>query len=129
MNSVWVENATRAYFNSLKESVKTDVLIIGGGITGILCAYMLRRAGVDCIVVEAKQICSGITQNTTAKITVGHGLIYDKLIKQFGVGNAQLFLSAQMRAAEEYANLCRNIECDYEKKDSYVYSLCDRAKI
>ena len=129
MNSVWVENATRAYFNSLKESVKTDVLIIGGGITGILCAYMLRRAGVDCIVVEAKQICSGITENTTAKITVGHGLIYDKLIKQFGEEKAQLYLSAQMKAAEEYASLCRNIECDYEKKDSYVYSLCDRAKI
>ena len=48
---------------------------------GILCAYMLKEAGVDCVLVEADKICNGVTNNTTAKITLQHGLIYDKIIK------------------------------------------------
>ncbi len=129
MKSVWSEYTGRTHFDCLRESINTDVLIIGGGITGILCAYMLKKADVDCILVEAKQICSGVTENTTAKITVGHGLIYDKLIKQFGAEKSRLYLDTQIRATLRYADLCRNIDCDYEKMDSYVYSLCDRAKI
>ncbi len=129
MNSVWVEGAKHSKFESLKGSANTDVLIIGGGMAGILCAYMLKNAGVDCVLVEAKQICEGITKNTTAKITLQHGLIYDKLIRRFGDDRARMYLSAQNKAAQEFERLCRNIECDYEKKDSYVYSLNDRAKI
>lgn len=129
MDSVWIGSADRPHFPQLKENVKTDVLIIGGGIAGILCAYMLKNEGVDCILTEATQICGGVTEYTTAKITLQHGLIYDKLIKKFGRDKAQLYLKAQMTACIEYDRLCRQIDCDYEKKDSYVYSLDDRAKI
>lgn len=129
MDSVWVDQVQRVHFDCLKQSIKTDVLIIGGGLTGILCAYMLKRAGVDCVLVEADQICNGITKNTTAKITVQHGLLYDKLIQRFGIERARLYLEAQRRAAEEYARLCQTVSCDYRVKDSYVYSIDDRAKI
>lgn len=129
MDSVWIGSADRPHFPQLKENIKTDVLIIGGGIAGILCAYMLKNEGVDCILTEATQICGGVTEYTTAKITLQHGLIYDKLIKKFGRDKAQLYLKAQMTACIEYDRLCRQIDCDYEKKDSYVYSLGDRAKI
>lgn len=104
-------------------------MIVGGGIAGILCAYQLKNAGVDCMLVEAKDICGGVTQNTTAKITLGHGLLYDKLIRRFGKETAQLYLKAQIQAKEEYVRLCERIDCDFEMKDSYVYSLRDRKKI
>ncbi len=127
MDSVWIGSADRPHFPQLKENVKTDVLIIGGGIAGILCAYMLKNEGVDCILTEATQICGGVTEYTTAKITLQHGLIYDKLIKKFGRDKAQLYLKAQMTACIEYDRLCRQIDCDYEKMDTNVYSLSDRA--
>ncbi len=129
MESVWEKSAVRPKFEVQNGNRSTDVLIIGGGIAGILCAYQLKRAGVDCVLVEADQICGGITKNTTAKITFCHGAIYDKLIRSFGKEKARLYLEAQMRAGEEYERLCREIDCDYEKKDSYVYSLCNREKI
>lgn len=129
MNSVWAESAERIPFPTLQKKIKTDVLVIGGGIAGILCTYMLKNAGVDCILVEANRICSGITNHTTAKITIQHGWIYDKLIKRYGCDQARLYLEAQVRAAKEYARLCREIPCDYEKKDSYVYSVRDRGKL
>ncbi len=116
-------------FAPLQESKKTDVLIVGGGIAGILCAHMLSRAGVDCMLLEAGEICGGITKNTTAKITLGQGLLYDKMIRHFGEERARLYLEAEIRAGREYGRLCRDIDCDYETKDSYVYSIDDRRKI
>lgn len=129
MDSVWKNKAPQISFNALKENKTTDVLIVGGGIAGILCAYKLKNAGVDCILAEAVSICGGVTENTTAKITLGHGLIYDKLIKRFGEEKARRYLDAQTRAGKEYADLCRNIDCNFEIKDSYVYSLDNRRKI
>ena len=69
MNSVWKDNSERKGFPAMDGDKRTDVLIIGGGMAGILCAYMLKRKGVDCILVEADKICNGVTANTTAKIT------------------------------------------------------------
>lgn len=129
MDSVWTENAERPHFGTLQGSLKTDVLIIGGGLAGILIAYKLKEAGVDCVLVEAKRICDGITKNTTAKITLQHGLLYDKIISRYSKENAQQYYNAQKKACEEYSLLCKSIDCDYEIKDSYVYSLDDRKKI
>ena len=92
MKSVWENGISRISFDELNGNKSTEVLIIGGGIAGILCAYKLKSAGVDCMLVEADEICSGITKNTTAKITLQHGLIYDKLIKRFGEKKARLYL-------------------------------------
>ena len=68
-------------------------------------------------------------KSTTAKITLGHGLIYDKMIRRFGEDKAQLYAEAQARAIEEYAQLCEHIDCDCEARDNYVYCLHDREKI
>ncbi|MBQ8747928.1 MAG: FAD-dependent oxidoreductase [Clostridia bacterium] len=129
MNSVWKETEKRVRFAPLSDNKTTDILIIGGGIAGILCAYKLKNAGVDCMLAEASEICGGITKNTTAKITLAHGMIYDKMIRRFGEEKARLYAEAQRRACEEYARLCQSIDCDYEVRDAYVYSLHDRGKV
>ena len=129
MESIWQKDVSQVRFEGLEGNQRTDVLIIGGGIAGILCAHKLQNAGVDCMVAEATEICAGITKNTTAKITLGHGLLYDKMIHRFGEERARLYAEAQMRAGREYARLCEKIDCDYETRDSYVYSLDDRKKI
>lgn len=129
MESIWNESVVRPSFPAMPGSTKTDVLIIGGGMAGLLCAHMLKKAGVDCLLVDAKNICNGVTGDTTAKITLQHGLIYDKLIRQFGQEQAQMYLQAQEKANGEYERLCQNISCDYEIQDSYVYSICNRSKI
>lgn len=129
MISLWQQTSELPCFERLKQNLKTDILIIGGGMAGVLCAYMLDQAGVDYILLEAQTICSGITKNTTAKITSQHGLIYDKLICDFGEQKAKLYLTANQMALGKYRELCRNIDCNFEEKDAYVYSLDDRSKI
>ena len=100
MNSIWKESASLPHFDTLEGSVTTDVLIIGGGIAGILCAYFLREKGVDYVLVEGNTICSGITENTTAKITSQHGLIYDKLLHRVGIEKAKMYLDANQNAVK-----------------------------
>lgn len=121
MKSVW-ENVRLPEFPELYGDIRTDVLIIGGGITGILVAYFLHLNGVDYILVEKDRICSGTTKNTTAKITFQHGLIYHKILKNKGTEAAQKYLYANRTAFEKYAQICQNIDCDYEIRDNYVYS-------
>lgn len=129
MDSIWLQTAELPTFAPQGGDMRTDVLIIGGGMAGILCAHMLDKAGVDYVLVEADRICSGITKDTTAKITVQHGLLYDKLIRRFGLERAQLYYRAQTAALAQYHTLCRTIDCDFTEADSYVYALSDHGKI
>lgn len=129
MNSLWSDTAKLPVFEKIEEDKKTDVLIIGGGIAGILTAYFLHNSGVNYILVEKDKICSENTKNTTAKITYQHSLNYHKIAKLNGFEFAKEFLLANMAAFEMYALLCKNIECDYEIKDNYIYSLNNRYKL
>lgn len=129
MESAWQANTKLPAFPKLDRDTKTDILIIGGGIAGILTAYFLHQNGVKYILVEKDRICSGTTQNTTAKITFQHGLIYQKILKNNGVEAAKKYLNVNKTAFEKYTEMCRNIECNYEIKDSYVYSVNDRKAI
>ncbi len=127
--SLWRKTTVLPSFPALEGEAKTDVLVIGGGMAGILTAYYLTKAGIDCILVEKGSLCSGTTQNTTAKLTYQHGLCYHRLEKTFGLAAAALYLEANRAALSEYEALCQKIPCHYEKKDNYVYSLDDRKKL
>lgn len=116
-------------FEALEGDLHTDVLIIGGGLAGLLCARYLDKAGIDYALVEADRICHGVTRNTTAKVTAQHGLVYHKLIDRFGVERAKQYLQANLAAVEEIRALSRDIPCDFVQKDSYVYALDDRKKL
>lgn len=123
MKPIWMVQEKLPVFDRLEGDLKTDVLIIGGGMAGILCAYMLQEAGVDYALIEADRICRGVTGSTTAKITSQHGLIYDKLIREFGAERAQMYRKANEAALERYRKLCASVDCDFATKDNFVYSV------
>ena len=68
-------------FPRLEGDLRTDVLIVGGGLAGLLCAWNMTRAGIDCTLIEEHSIMHGVSGRTTAKITSQHGLVYGKLLK------------------------------------------------
>lgn len=122
MASIWSKTVELSAFPVLEGDAVTDVLIIGSGMAGALCAYYLKQAGVDCLLVEENTVGSGVTKNTTAKITAQHGLIYHRLLKKYAVDKARLYLNANLQAVEEYGRLCADMDCDFIRRESCVYA-------
>ncbi|KXA07842.1 FAD-dependent oxidoreductase [Clostridium perfringens] len=124
MKSVWSESCKFRKREALNKDIKTDVLVIGAGIAGILTAYMLKQKGREVVVIDAAEIASGNTKNTTAKITSQHDLIYSKLITEFGEEKARQYAKANELAIKKYKEIIedKRIECDFEEKPAYVYS-------
>lgn len=122
MDSIWRSISETPRFERLKGDISTDVLVIGGGLAGLLTAYLLNEKGVDCVLLEKDRICSGTTANTTAKITAQHGLVYSKILKSYGKEYAQMYYSANMQAVDNLKKLCKKAGCALEEKDNFIYS-------
>lgn len=125
MKSIWTETKMPK-FPELHAQLKTDVLVIGGGMAGLLCAHQLQDSGAQVVLVEAGRICGGVTASTTAKITAHHGLIYHKLLQKLGTERAKLYLEANEEAVARFYRLCKEIPCHFESQANFVYSLNDR---
>ena len=126
-NSYWVETSKRPKFNKLEKNIKTDVCIIGAGITGITTAYMLSDKELDICLIDKGEICSGVTENTTAKITSQHGLIYKYLKETFGKEYAKKYLQSNEEAIKGIKKIIdkENISCDFETRKNFIYTCKD----
>ena len=129
INSLWAETSQLPPFPRLEGDLKTDILIIGGGMAGLLCALALDRACADYALIEADRICSGVTRNTTAKITSQHGLIYDKLIREFDEETARGYYQANQAALESFRKLAADYPCRLETKPAFVYTVNETEKL
>ena len=131
MTSLWEASAVRpqGYAKALEGDRSADVLVIGGGIAGVLCAYLLAEAGCRCVLVEGGQVGAGVTANTTAKVTAQHGLVYDRLIKKRGADAARLYFEANQAAVAGLRQLADAAPCDFEEKTAYVYATGSTAGI
>ncbi len=129
MQSLWQTAQQRPSFPSLPGDIKTDVLIIGGGIAGLLTAHFLQQAGVSYCLVEKGRIAAETTAHTTAKITVQHGLIYHTLLRRDGEQMAKDYLQANLQAFKEFERLAKIYPCDYEKKDNFVYCTTQKQRL
>ena len=122
MDTIWSEGIEIPAIPQLDTDIHTDVLIIGGGLTGLLCAWNLNRAGVNCVLIEQNRIMSGVSGRTTAKLTAQHGFVYAKLMRKFGTEKAKLYWQANREAVTELGKLAQNTECDFQAQNSYLYT-------
>src|ERR671917_2072917 len=101
--SLWIDTTPETSFPSLAGDVSVDVAVIGGGITGITAATLLRRAGRTVALVESKRVIRGVTGYTTAKVTSSHGVIYNELAARFGDDTARAYGASQQAALAQIA--------------------------
>lgn len=127
-NQLWHNALSKQSFPKLQGNYEIPVAIIGGGLCGILTAYLLTQAGIHNILLEADCIGSGTTGHTTAKITAGHNLIYDKISKAYGPGYAVKYAQANLQAIKQYEEItaAEQINCDWQKEDNYIYALTNK---
>ena len=131
MASIWSETCTLSPRPELAGEQETDTVVIGGGMAGILTAWMLKQKGVDTLVLEADRLGSGQTRNTTAKVTAQHGMIYERLIREKGEDLARQYASANQRAVEEYRRIGTDLHvaCEWNDCPAYLYSTVAEAPL
>ena len=120
---LWLEAAGVRY-PRLDGSIDVDVAVIGAGITGVTAAYLLKTEGKSVALLESSAVCHGATGYTTAKLTLGHNLVYRDLIDSFGVDTARAYARSNQLAIERVAALVEEhgIDCDFERASNYVYT-------
>lgn len=104
--------------------MKVDVVIVGGGISGLTAAYLIKRSGLSVAVLEKNTIGSGTTSHTTGKLTSQHNLTYYDLEQQLGKKAARIYAESNMLAIEKIAQIIKKekIDCELEADDNYVYT-------
>jgi glycine/D-amino acid oxidase-like deaminating enzyme len=122
--SLWRESYQDSLFSALEEDLEVDVAIIGAGITGLTCAYLLTEAGLKVAVLEKRTVGAGTTGRTTGKVTSQHGLIYNDLGQRLGTETARVYADANQTAVQQVESIIKaeKIDCDWELDDNYVFT-------
>lgn len=121
--SYWQKDRIRS-FTSLKKDIECDVLIIGGGLSGISIAHHLNDSGLQCVVVDKDCLASHTSSHTSAKVTILHGLQYINIAKKYGNYYAYLYYRSNIEAYNRIKENIKtySINCEFEYCDSYIYS-------
>ena len=125
--SFWISTTSKTNYPILNSDLDVDIAIVGGGMTGLLCAYQLRLEGFNIVILEADRIITGTTAFSTAKITSQHDFIYDKLINSVGEELASQYATANEIAINEIKKIIdgNNIDCQFLEQEAFIYAQQD----
>jgi len=110
-------------FPSLREDITCDVLVIGGGITGLTAAYLLLKAGKNVCVIERDQLGSGETAHTTAHLTCVTDLRLHQIAKTFGRDGAKLTWQGGAAAINTIERIVSSekIDCRFRRIPGFLH--------
>ena len=93
--SIWLDGVEKRNFKKLDKDINVDVLIVGGGITGVSSAYHLSTGDLSVCLVEKNKLLEGVTCRTTGKLTYLQENIYSKLVNFHGKEKSKLYLESK----------------------------------
>lgn len=123
--SVW--HASPSPGAPLRADVDTDVVVVGGGITGLTTAWLLAKKGARVVVVDDGPIGSGETERTTAHLASALDERFVHLEKLHGKDNARLAAQSHAQAIDQIEAIVRElqIDCDFQRVDGYLFAADD----
>lgn len=121
--SIWKDSNVKSY-PELKENCVTDILVIGGGITGVSTLYHLRKSKLKVMMVEQNKIGYSTTGNSTGKLSFLQNDLIDKIRKKHNDDIASLYLKSQINAIKNIVETIKKekISCNLTKTDCYLYT-------
>src|SRR5256714_1578114 len=122
--SYWIDSAALPRFPKLDGDLKVDVAIIGGGITGITAAYLLKRAGHSVALIERARCASIDTGHTTAHLTCVTDARLHELVDDFGKDRARAVWEGGMAAIDQIVWNISNekIDCEFDWVPGYLHT-------
>lgn len=128
--SIWRRKASQTYFPTLQEEITTEVVVIGGGITGVTLALNLAEQGRSVVLLEARNIGSGSTGNSTGNLyeTVSHGI--HAIVDRWDSDVARTVTISRRHALKQIESRAEKyeIDCGFRRCSLYRYATSDDAK-
>lgn len=126
--SLWQQDALNLNFRTLDKDIKTDILIIGGGLTGITTAYNLINSKYNVTLVEAEKLANGVTAKSTGKITYLQELKYQDILNTRDFESVKLYYESQKEAIRIIKkNVKENeIDCNLKRSSTITFTTNDR---
>jgi glycine/D-amino acid oxidase-like deaminating enzyme len=130
---VWIHTdprSRRPQFPTLNKNIKTDICVIGSGISGIQSAYELVKRGHEVVMVEARDILSGETDRTSGHLASALDDGYAEIAKKHGDRGAKLAADSHSWAIGHVGEIANelSIDCEYRRLPAYEVSQYDRNK-
>lgn len=119
----WVPASRSEEYPRLASNLFCDVLVVGGGIAGVSCAYSLAKAGKSVVLLDDGLIGSGETSRTSAHLTAYLDDPYFELSKRFGIENARLACQSHKAAIDLIENIinAEHIDCHFKRVPGYLF--------
>ncbi|MDP9001777.1 MAG: FAD-dependent oxidoreductase [Myxococcota bacterium] len=103
--SLWSATVPPVAYPALSADAEVDVVVVGGGITGVTAAFLLADAGQRVLLVEARRLGSGVTSGSTVHLTEAVDTRYHQIEKDFGKEGARLVAISSRAAIERVSAL------------------------
>ena len=122
--SLWSAAETPLALPPLTADAEVDVVVVGGGITGLTAALLLSGAGQRVIVLEARRLGSGVTSGSTFHLTEAVDRGYHQIERDFGKEGARLVAESSRAAIEQVSSLVQahGISCDFVRRPGLLYT-------
>ncbi|MDF2686751.1 MAG: hypothetical protein K0S55_1934, partial [Clostridia bacterium] len=111
-------------YPELDKDMNCDVLIVGGGITGLITAYYFLNIGVSVCVAEGKEIAGGSTRYSSAILQYDADYNLIELKKRFGTETALYLMRQSIASLDNIESIIKKINsnCGFSRRDSFYFS-------
>ena len=125
MDSLWLDECAQRHWAASEiddGAYRADVIVVGAGITGLMTAVLLARAGKDVLVVEARSVGSCATGNTTGKLSLLQGSHLSKILSKHGNALARAYVEGNREGQSWVLNHSAAQNVAVQREDAYTYA-------